>query len=61
MFGTFQAERPDVDIVYGLVEQPQFWNPVKHQAGHSLALHPFMISVSDILLWQGSGEGKDNE
>ena len=31
LFGTFQAERSDIDIVYGLVDQPQFWNPVKHQ------------------------------
>jgi len=31
MFGTFEAERDDVDIVYGLVDQPQFWNPAKHQ------------------------------
>merc|ERR1719342_577456 len=31
MFGTFEAEKPDVKIVYGLVDQPQFWNPVKHQ------------------------------
>ena len=31
MFGTFEAEKPDVEIVYGLVDQPQFWNPVKHQ------------------------------
>jgi len=31
IFGTFEAERPDVGIVYGLVDQPQFWNPVKHQ------------------------------
>merc|ERR1711970_1153219 len=31
MFGTFQPERDDVQIVYGLVDQPQFWNPVKHQ------------------------------
>ena len=30
---TFQAERNDVDIVYGLVDQPQFWNPLKHQVG----------------------------
>ena len=30
MFGTFESER-DSDIVYGLVDQPQFWNPVKHQ------------------------------
>ena len=50
MFGTFEAERADVDIVYGLVDQPQFWNPVKHQVGHSLTLHIFAASVSDILL-----------
>ena len=31
MFGTFEAEKPDVKIVYGLVDQPQFWNPIKHQ------------------------------
>merc|ERR1719220_2106285 len=31
MFGTFEAERSDVKIVYGLVDQPQFWNPVWHQ------------------------------
>jgi len=31
MFGTFEAERSDIDIVYGLVDQPQFWNPLKHQ------------------------------
>merc|ERR1719209_430215 len=31
MFGTFEAERKDEKIVYGLVDQPQFWNPVWHQ------------------------------
>merc|ERR1712117_315181 len=31
LFGTFEAEKPDVKIVYGLVDQPQFWNPLKHQ------------------------------
>lgn len=31
MFGTFEAERKDVKIVYGLVDQPQFFNPIKHQ------------------------------
>jgi len=31
MFGTFEAEREDVKLVYGLVDQPQFWNPVAHQ------------------------------
>jgi len=31
MFGTFQKEKEDVEIVYGLVDQPQFWNPLKHQ------------------------------
>lgn len=32
MFGTFEAEKSDIKIVYGLVDQPQFWNPLKHQA-----------------------------
>jgi len=31
MFGTFEPENPEVEIVYGLVDQPQFWNPIKHQ------------------------------
>ena len=33
MFGTFQEEQPDIQVVYGLVDQPQFWNPLKHQVG----------------------------
>ena len=33
MFGTFQEEERDIQVVYGLVDQPQFWNPVKHQVG----------------------------
>ena len=31
MFGTFAQERNDEKIVYGLVDQPQFFNPIKHQ------------------------------
>ena len=31
MFGTFAQERKDEKIVYGLVDQPQFFNPMKHQ------------------------------
>ena len=31
MFGTFHPELPDIDIVYGLVDQPQFFNAIKHQ------------------------------
>ena len=30
LFGTFQPERKDEKIVYGLVDQPQFFNPWKH-------------------------------
>ena len=33
MFGTFQEEQQDIKVVYGLVDQPQFWNPLKHQVG----------------------------
>ena len=32
MFGTFVWERKSEKIVYGLVDQPQFFNPLKHQA-----------------------------
>ena len=31
MFGTFEQEKLDEKIVYGLVDQPQFFNPFKHQ------------------------------
>ena len=31
MFGTFEWERDDEKIVYGLVDQPQFFNPMRHQ------------------------------
>merc|ERR1712172_225585 len=31
IFGTFQDLRPDEQTVYGLIDQPQFFNVVKHQ------------------------------
>jgi len=31
LFGTFEQERKDMKIVYGLVDQPQFFNPIRHQ------------------------------
>jgi alkylglycerol monooxygenase len=31
LFGTFEWERSDIKIVYGLVDQPQFFNPISHQ------------------------------
>jgi len=31
IFGTFQDLRPDEQTVYGLIDQPQFFNLVKHQ------------------------------
>ena len=60
MFGTFQAERTDVDIVYGLVDQPQFWNPIKHQVfyyGKVVEKAFTMSSWSEFLaaFWAGPG------
>merc|ERR550532_968538 len=60
MFGTFQAERPDVDIVYGLVDQPQFWNPIKHQIfyyGKVVEKALSMATWSEFLtaFWAGPG------
>ncbi|XP_047499114.1 alkylglycerol monooxygenase-like [Penaeus chinensis] len=34
IFGTFQEEKEDEEIVYGLVEQPQSMNSVWHEVGH---------------------------
>jgi alkylglycerol monooxygenase len=31
MFGTFEWERKDEKTVYGLVDQPQFFDPWQHQ------------------------------
>jgi len=31
IFGTFQEEIPEEDIVYGLVDQPRFFDVIKHQ------------------------------
>ena len=39
MFGTFQEEQEDIKVVYGLVDQPQFWNPLKHQVGFKRESH----------------------
>ena len=60
MFGTFQAERTDVDIVYGLVDQPQFWNPIKHQVfyyGKVVEKALSMATWSEFLtaFWAGPG------
>ena len=62
MFGTFQAERTDVDIVYGLVDQPQFWNPIKHQVTPSWRAEQSNLTITiiiftDFLLREGGGEG----
>ena len=31
LFGTFQEEKPQEEIVYGLVDQPMHFNVIKHQ------------------------------
>ena len=41
MFGTFEQEKEDENIVYGLVDQPQYFNPIKHQVRHWLIKHLF--------------------
>ena len=57
MFGTFEWERDDEKIVYGLVDQPQFFNPLKHQVishkcktNYSIPLTSHFIL--DVLLWK---------
>ncbi len=44
MFGTFEWERADEKIVYGLVDQPQFFNPLKHQVSEQLYLLLFFVT-----------------
>ena len=38
MFGTFEWERENEKIVYGLVDQPQFFNPLRHQVGNNFLI-----------------------
>jgi len=39
LFGTFQEERREEEIVYGLVDQPQFFDVIKHQLFYFDILH----------------------
>ena len=39
VFGTFQEEKPNEEIVYGLVDQPRFFNIIKHQFFYFPLLH----------------------
>lgn len=48
MFGTFEWEREDDKIVYGLVDQPQFFNPLRHQVSHFYILHAFALKKTDL-------------
>ena len=50
MFGTFEAERDSV-IVYGLVDQPQFWNPVKHQVNYKIVFDKILRSFFQLFYY----------
>ena len=39
LFGTFQEERPGEEIVYGLVDQPKFFDVIRHQLFYFPLLH----------------------
>ena len=61
LFGTFEAEKSDIDIVYGLVDQPQFWNPVKHQVYFKNTHNFTNAHYLGFLLWQSLGESHVHE
>ena len=62
MFGTFQEEKQDIEVVYGLVDQPQFWNPLKHQVGLvSVSNLNLNLKSEGVLLWKSLGESHDYE
>ena len=46
MFGTFQEERPGEPIVYGLVDQPRFFDVIRHQVFYFPLLHSKVSSPS---------------
>jgi len=48
LFGTFQDLRSDQDIVYGLIDQPQFFNIIKHQLFYFKCIQ---AKVSDSTVW----------
>ena len=39
LFGTFEKFRPEEKITYGLVGQPQFFNPLRHQVRPFCSIH----------------------
>ena len=66
MFGTFEWERDDEKVVYGLVDQPQFFNPLRHQVNTNYILTFIQFRVDcnriflfylDVLLWKGCRKG----
>ena len=46
MFGTFQEEKSDEPIVYGLVDQPRFFDVLRHQLFYFPLLHSKVSSSS---------------
>lgn len=60
LFGTFEKERKDMKITYGLVDQPQFFNPIRHQLfyyGKVIEKARSMDNWSDFFaaFWKGPG------
>ena len=49
IFGTFQEEIPEEDIVYGLVDQPRFFDVIKHQLFYFEILQEKVLILEVIL------------
>ena len=50
MFGTFEWYRPNESLSYGLVDQPQFFNPLKHQVPTKSIYAGFLMLLKVILV-----------
>ena len=49
LFGTFEPIRNDEKLVYGLVDQPQYFNPLFHQV--NIVLHPTIFHLIVIVIY----------
>ena len=70
LFGTFENFRPEEKITYGLVGQPQFFNPLRHQVRPFYSIHliwklasptqmnSFSAVLHEICFWESLQHGQ---
>ena len=49
LFGTFENLRQDQELVYGLIDQPQFFDVIKHQLFYFPAIQGKVSNSKNLL------------